>query len=221
MMHMTRGWTGFRTAVVALGLLAWSAPHAVADDILTYSTAGAIGTTGISGAGNVISFVPVQNATVDTASNISLGYFQVAPLAAGQSTTYDNTPFTLTIQPSQFNSTTVNDTPITVTGHLDGTASGPFQSGVQASFDPIANPSFAVPNGSGTLNLVENSQELLVPSSVNNGQTTLQAQVSTSTTPVGPQNGVPEPSTIALFLSTIGGLGLRKYVLARRQRTPA
>ena len=25
-MHMTRGWTGFRTAAVALGLLAWSTP---------------------------------------------------------------------------------------------------------------------------------------------------------------------------------------------------
>ena len=31
----------------------------------------------------------------------------------------------------------------------------------------------------------------------------------------------PEPSTIALFLSTVGGLGLRKYVLARRQREPS
>jgi hypothetical protein len=221
MMHMTRGWTGFRTAVVALGLLAWSAPHVVADDILNYSTAGAIGTTGISGAGNVISFVPVQNASVDTASNISLGYFQVAPLAAGQSTTYDNTPFTLTLEPSQFNSTTVNDTPITVTGHLNGTATGPFQSSVQASFDPITSPSFTVPNGAGALNLVKNDQELLVPSSVNNGQTTLQAQVATSTTSPGPEAGVPEPSTIALFLSTVGGLGLRRLVQRRRQRSAA
>ena len=218
-MHMTRGCTGFRTAVIALGLLAWSAPHAVADDILTYSTAGAVGTTGISGAGNVVSFVPVQNATVDTASNISLGYFQVAPLAAGQTTTYHNTGFTLTLEPSKFDSVTVNDTPITVTGHLNGTVAGPFQSSVQVSFDPISNPKFTVPNGSGTLNLVKNDQELLVPSSVNNGQTTLQAQVAT--TSVGPENGVPEPSTIALFLSTVGGLGLRRYVHNRRRRAAA
>jgi hypothetical protein len=221
MMHKTRGWTGFRTTVIALGLLAWSAPRAVADDILTYSTAGAVGTTGVSGAGNVVSFVPVQNATVDTASNISMGYFQVAPLAAGQSTTYNNTMFTLTLEPSQFDSTTVTDTPITVTGHLNGTVTGPFQSSVQVSFDPISSPIFTVPNGTGTLNLVKNDQELLVPSSVNNGQTTLQAQVATATSPLGSETGVPEPSTIALFLSTVGGLGLRRLAQRRRQRAAA
>ena len=193
-------------------------PHAVADDILTYSTAGAVATTGVSGAGNVISFVPVQNATVDTASNISLGYFQVSPLAAGQSTMYDNTGFTLTLEPSQFNGTTVTDAPITVTGHLNGTVSGPYQSSVQVSFDAISSPSFTVPGGTGTLNLLPNDQSLLVPSSVNNGQTTLQAQVSTAVTH---EAGVPEPSTIALFLSTVCGIGLRRLVQNRRQRAAA
>src|SRR5262249_54337450 len=120
-----------------------------------------------------------------------------------------------------FNSTTVTDPPITVTGHLNGTVTGPFQSSVQVSFDPISTPTFAVPNGAGTLNLVKNDQELLVPSSVNNGQTTLQAQVATTTTPVRPDNGVPEPSPIALFLSTVGGLGLRHFVQRRRHRTAA
>jgi len=224
MMHMTRGWTGFRTAVIALSLLAWSAPHAAAssisqqDNILQYSTSGAVVTTGITGS-NVISFVPVQNATVDTSSNISLGYFQVAGLAAGQSTKYNDTPFTLTFVPSGFNSTSVNDTPITITGHFSGTVSGPFQSSVQASFDRISTPTFAVPDGSGTLGLLKNSQELLVPSSVNNGQTTLQGQIVTAGTPA--PTPAPEPGTITLFLSTVGGLGLRRFVQSQRQRAAA
>lgn len=223
-MHMTRGWTGFRTAVIALGLLVWSAPHAAADalsqqdNILQYSTSGAVGTTGITGS-NVISFVPVQNAMVDTSSNISLGYFQVAGLASGQSTKYNDTPVTLTLVPSGFNSTSVSDTPITITGHLNGTVTGPYQSSVHVSFDPITNPTFAVPGGSGTLALLKNSQELLVPSSVNNGQTTLQGQISTAANPS--PTPAPEPSTIALFLSTVGGLGLRRFVQNRRLRAAA
>ena len=52
------------------------------------------------------------------------------------------------------------------------------------------------------------------------GTTTLEGIITTSGTP-NPEAPVPEPSTIALFLSTVGGLGLRKYVLARRQRGQA
>jgi hypothetical protein len=233
MMHMTRGWTGFRAAVLALGLLAWSAPHAAADamsqgnnsagaiskdNILQYSTAGAVANSGYTGS-NVISFVPVKDATVDTSSNISLGYFQVAGLSPGQMTTYNSTPFTLTVVPTGFNSAAVNDTPITISGHLSGTVKGPFQSSVQASFDPISNAGFNVPGGSGTLDLLPNSTQLLVPSSVNNGQTTLQAHVTLSGTPA--PTPAPEPSTIALFLSTVGGLGLRRFVQSRRQRAAA
>lgn len=214
-MRMTRGWTGFRTAVIALGLLAASTHHAAADDILTYSTSGAVGTSGITGS-NVISFVPVQSESVDTASNISLGYFQVAPLAAGQSTTYNNTPISLTLVPNAFDSTTVNDKPITITGNLNGTVSGPYQSSVQVTFNPITSPTFDVPGGTGTLNLLKNDHDLLVPSSVNNGQTTLQGQIAT-----GNITHAPEPSTVALFVSMVGGLGLRRLVQKRRQRAAA
>ncbi len=47
-MRMTRGWTGLRTAAIALGLLAWNAPHADAAvmttpaDLLQYSVVGDI-----------------------------------------------------------------------------------------------------------------------------------------------------------------------------------
>jgi hypothetical protein len=217
-MHMTRGWTGFRATVLALGLLAWNAPRAAADDILTYSTSGAVATGGVSGAGNVISFVPVQTQMVDTASNLSLGYFQEAPLPAGETTTYNNTPFTLTFGPSAFDGNSISDPPITITGHFNGTVSGPFQSSVRVSFDSITSSSFAVPGGTSSLNLLKNDQELLVPSSVNSGRTTLQASIETSV--INPKPA-PEPSTIALFLSMVGGLGLRRLVQKRRQRSAA
>jgi hypothetical protein len=217
-MQMRRGWTGFRTAVVALGLVAWGAPHARADGILAYHTSGGPGTADISGS-PAISFVPVQSGSVDTASNISLGTFVVAALPGGQSTTYNNTPFSLSLIPDSFNGTAVQDTPVEITGYLNGTVKGANQSSVKVTFNPVMTSAFSIGSGNGTLDL-SNSQELLVPSSVNNGQTTLQAQVATSNN-VGPQNGVPEPSTVALFLSTVGGLGLRRLVQSRRQRAAA
>ena len=50
-MRMTRGWTGLRTAVIALGLLAWNAPRADAagsttpPNLLEYSVAGVVSAT--------------------------------------------------------------------------------------------------------------------------------------------------------------------------------
>ena len=52
------------------------------------------------------------------------------------------------------------------------------------------------------------------------GVTTLEGAINTNGT-VNPQAPVPEPSTIALFLTTVGGLALRRYVLARRNRAVA
>ena len=215
-MRMTKGWTGLRTAFVAVGLLAGHAPLAQADSILEYTTAGGPGTTGVSGA-PVISFVPVQNESVDTASNISLGTFVVAGLTAGESTTYNNTPITLSLIPDSFNGTALSDKAIQITGMLNGTVTGPYQSNVEVTFNPITNPTFAIGSGgTGSLSLTNHS-ELLVPSSVNDGQTTLQAQVATT----GIVAEAPEPSSIALFLSTVCGLGLRRYVQSRRKRVLA
>jgi hypothetical protein len=211
-MRMTRGWTGLRIALIAVGLLAGHAPLAQADSILDYHTAGGPPTTG-SAQAPAISFVPVQDASVDTASNISLGTFVVAKLAPGETTTYNNMPFSLAVYPDSYNGTTLSDSAIQITGTLNGTVIGPYQSNVQVTFNPITNPTFAIGTGSGTLTL-SNRSELLVPSSVNNGQTTIQAQVSTT----GVVAEAPEPSSIALFLSTVCGLGLRRYVQSKRKR---
>ncbi len=135
-MHMTRGWTGLRAAVIALAALAWIAPHAQADGILQYTTSGGPGNADVTGA-PVISFVPVQGGSVNTASNISLGTFVVAALPSGQSTTYDNTPFTLSLIPNSFDGSQVADTPIEIKGFLNGTVSGSNQSSVLVTFDPM------------------------------------------------------------------------------------
>ncbi len=222
-MRMTRGWTGLRIAVIALGFLAWNAPGADAQvmtttpDLLEYSVAGIVGNSGITGS-NVISYVPVQNAMIDPGSNVPLGSFQVAPLPAGQTTTYNNTPFTLTFVPTEYNGSGLNDTPITVSGTLNGSVNGPYQTSVQVNFDSLSNNQFTLASGStSTLELLAGDQKLLVPSSAG-GITTMEGQINTSGIQI---QHTPEPSTIALFLSTVCGLGLRRYVQVRRQKAHA
>ncbi|MGA9925201.1 MAG: PEP-CTERM sorting domain-containing protein, partial [Isosphaeraceae bacterium] len=74
-------------------------------------------------------------------------------------------------------------------------------------------------NGSATFSLP--SSFLLAPSTSNNGTTSAQGLVTSSTSQTGSESPVPEPSTIALFLTTVGGLGLRRYVLSRRRSARA
>src|SRR5690242_477860 len=89
-MHMTRGWTGLRSAVIALALGAWLTSDAGAaamssDSIksfMEYSTSGTIDPTGISGT-PVISFNSVADGAFTAPSSFSLGEFQVAPLPSG------------------------------------------------------------------------------------------------------------------------------------------
>jgi hypothetical protein len=215
-MRKTRGWTWLPKAVIALGFLAWNAPLVKAAGILDYSVAGAF-TSGVPN-NNVISYIPVANAQIDPNSNIPLGAFQVAPLAPDQTATYKDTQFALTLVPTSYNGAALNDKPITVTGELNGAVSGPYQSSVKVSFNPLTDGTFSLGtgHGSGTLTMLSDDQKLLVPSSAG-GLTTFEGKISISTHEVP----APEPSTIALFLSTVGGLGLRRYVLARRQRNVA
>jgi hypothetical protein len=219
-MRMTRGWTGLRAALIALGLFAASAPRAQAaasvPNLLDYSTAGTVNNTGITGA-NVISFIPVSNVAIDPTSNLPLGSFQVAAESNGMTTTYNNTPFTVTVLPSTYNNMALPmPSAVTLTGYLNGKVTGDYQSSVRVSINPIANGTFQLPGGISTISMLQNDHKLLVPSSAG-GTTTLEGIITTSQVVVP----APEPSTIALFLSTIGGLGLRKYVLARRRRNQA
>jgi hypothetical protein len=204
--------------------MAWSATDVKAEALITYSVSGNVDPSqGITGA-SVISFNSVKDVTVDASSNIPIGSFVVASPPLGQTTTYVDTPFKITFLPSTYNGTAVNDpNPVTLTGKLSGTVGGPYQSSVEATFNPVTQGSFQLAGASSTLSILDN-QKLLVPSAAG-GTTTIEATVATigshSETPAGSDNTVPEPSTIALFLSTVGGLGLRRFVLNRRARNQA
>ena len=231
-MRKTKGWLGLRTAVIALGLVAFTATGATAAP-LSYSTSGQVDpTNGVTGT-NVISFVPLSNSnSVDMSSgktNVGLGNFVISPLAANTSTTYANTPFKISFLPASYNGdTSVNkDAPVVLTGLLNGVVNGPSSSTVQASFNPVPNGLIDLGSAGSANFTLPTGSLLLAPSTSNAGTTSTQGLV-TFTPGAGTGNGgggggggeapVPEPSTIALFLTTVGGLGLRRYVLGRRRQ---
>jgi len=215
-MSMTKGLNGLRSAVIALGLAACTATSADAAAILKYQTATAVDlSNGISGQ-NVISFTPVTAAGVDLSSgtvNAGLGTFVVAPPADGSATTYNNTKFSITLLPQDLNGTPVTNLSTVFTGVLNGVVDSPYHSTVTATFD---NPTQTLDVGGQTLTFsFPDSAKLLVPSQSSGGVTTAEALITST----GNEAPVPEPSTIAVFLTTLGGLGLRRYVSSRRARS--
>lgn len=224
-MRKTRGWAGPRLSVVSLGLCVVMSQGLAADSIdstatttstetsptaslnaaMTYATAGAVGDTGITGP-NVISFVPESAGTVNTPSAFSLGTFVVGYLPTGTTTTYDHTPFTITYTAQKVNDAVpdANETPVTITGFLNGSITGPSQSDVIATFNPLNRSNFLTGAYLNSLSVLD-PQVSLVPSTTNFGRTTAQGHLK-----VSPAPPVPEPTTVALFLTTIAGLGLRR-----------
>jgi hypothetical protein len=163
----------------------------------------------VSGPG-IISFIPVTSNQFNSPSAFSLGDFQVAPLPLNVSTTYANTPFSITFLANSVNGEVPNpnDTPFELTGTLNGTITGASQSSVVAKFDPIANTTFLTGDFMNTISFTDNPLSL-VPSTTNVGRATAQAFLLTETR-------VPEPTSIALFLTTLAGLGVRHRVRTRR-----
>jgi len=225
MMHRIQGWTGLRAAVIALGLVAWTATGATASP-LSYTTSGQVDTTsGVSSstggtpdntADNVVSFVPlISGNSVDLSTgstNASLGSFVIQALGEGKTTTYNDTNFRINFQPVSYNGTSISsDAPVVVSGVLNGTVNGPSSSTVTATFNSVSPGSISLGSGNGLAKFSLPNSILLAPSTSNGGSTTAQDLVTLAESPV------PEPSTIALFLTTVGGLGLRRYVLSRRR----
>jgi hypothetical protein len=207
-MRMTRGWTGLRTAVFALAIGLTAASGASASPtLINYSTSGGVDSTGVSGP-NVISFNSVSNGAFVTPSAFSLGEFLVAALPAGVSTTYTNTPFHVTFGINQVNSTNTSITPMTITGELNGTITGPSQSSVVATFDAVSSPNFTIGGANDVLSILGTTVSL-VPSTTNSGRTTAQAQLLSNSAPV------PEPATLAVFATAIAGITLRRRLRAR------
>jgi hypothetical protein len=213
-MMRSKSWksAGLASLVLALGLAA-RAPQAQASPVVNYSTSGTIDSTGVTGT-PVISFNSILNSTFASPSQFSLGAFQVANLPDGQTTTYTDTPFHITFLANTVDGTVPdpNQTPIQVNGVLNGTITGGNQSQVTATFNPVTSASFLTGPYDNTLTIA-NSPLSLVPSTTNNGQTSAQATLSSTGGPSQPGDGtsVPEPSTVALFLTTLAGLGVHRY----------
>jgi hypothetical protein len=214
---------GLRTAVLALGLgaamtsgLSASPSESSLNSLMQYGTSGSIDSTGIEGP-NVISFVPVTSGSFTTPSALSLGTFVVGYQPAQTTTTYDHTPFSITYTAQKVNGEVPdpNGTPTTITGFLNGKVTGPDQSSVVATFDPIEKPNFLTGDYANTLSVLD-PQVSLVPSTTNSGQTTAQAHLEVVAAPSGSGgNQVPEPATVAFFLATIAGLGVRHRMVRR------
>lgn len=208
-MRMVRRWSGLSKFAVALGLVLVTGSNLSASTLVQYSTSGNVESTGVTGA-PVITFKSLTNASIDSPSFLSLGDFQVAALPAGQSSSYSNTPFSITLIVDKTNGSAPNPngTPIVITGELNGTITGGKQSTVRATFDTLPSTSFQTGSFTNFLTAPD-SGLFLVPSTTNNGVTTAEAHLLTVAT-------IPEPTTIALFLTTLAGLGLRRYLGSHR-----
>lgn len=220
MRSKTSNWTGLPGMVVVLGFLA-SATVAQAVPVVNYSTSGTIDSVGITGT-PVISFNSVLNSSFGAPSSFSLGDYQVAALPDGQTTTYNDTAFHITYLVNSLGDGTKpdpNETPLRVSGVLNGSITGGNQSHVIATFDPITNANFVTGPYSNVLSITDNPLTL-VPSTTNSGRTSAQAFIESTplqTEPPSPSN-IPEPTSIAFFLTTLAGLGVHH---ARRRRSAA
>ena len=149
-MHRIQGWTGLRAAVIALGLVAWTATGATASPLF-YTTSGQVDTTtGVSSStggtpdstpNNVVSLVPLTSGnSVELSTgqtNASLGNFVITSPGDNTTTTYHDTPIRISFQPQSYNGTSISsDAPVVVSGVLNGVVNGPSSSTVTATFKP-------------------------------------------------------------------------------------
>lgn len=211
-MRKLNGWTGLRTAALTMATLVATGVGAKADSIKSYVTYNTVGnidnstgvtSTGLSGSATVapiVSFDSVTSGSFTAPSAFSLGSFHVGELNAGVSTMYKNTPFSITLTINKINGSAPlpNQTPITLTGMLNGTISDASQSDVVATFNKATLDKFRTGNYVNTLSVLDTTVSL-VPSTTNNGQTTAQAKIFVEAAPV------PEPGSIAIFIVALGG----------------
>jgi hypothetical protein len=222
------GWAGLRAPMAALALGAVVAPSvsaspvettttaeptAILRPLLKYSTVGTLSVdSGTVTGDNVIGFNNIVSQDFRSPSFFSLGEFQMIPgLGDDVTVTYNNTPFSITLGVESVDGSipVINQTPVVLTGFLNGTITGPRQSTLEATFnfDPANPPSFQVGDFLHTLTRLGPVD--IAPFTTNGGRTSIQGRLESVQ--------VPEPASIAVFLvAAVGGYGLRRRALARR-----
>lgn len=203
--NVPRAWMTGITLVLGLAASAEAGPSPSQSSkvLMSYATSGSINSQGVSGT-PVISFNSVPSAQFTTPSSFSLGEFMVSALPSGVSTSYTDTPFSITYLVSQVDNKPINSgyQPIVLTGKINGTVTGASQSDLMVSFDSTPVPAFLTNGYSNTLVNLDTSLTL-VPSTTNGGRTTAQSLLV-----VQP---VPEPASIVVFgLSTAGLVWYRR-----------
>ncbi|MFM1801750.1 MAG: hypothetical protein RJA81_1102 [Planctomycetota bacterium] len=205
--NVSRAWMTGLTLALGLGSVteAGMSPSQSAKVLMSYATSGTIDSAGVNGT-PVISFNSVPSGQFTTPSSFSLGEFMVSALPTGVSTSYTDTPFSITYIVSSVDGQPVQDTtqPIVLRGTINGTVTGASQSDLIVNFDTTPIPAFDINNYSNTLVNLDTSLTL-VPSTTNGGRTTAQSLLV-----VQP---VPEPASIVIF-----GLGTAGLVWYRRRR---
>lgn len=212
----TRATQAFTALLLVLGLAGGSFADAINTTPVTsfgFTTSGQIGSEGVTGF-NAISFKSQADPIWGTTGSRYLGQFLSAPMPPGVSTTYNNTPFSISLLPLgiQYNDTwyTSSLQPVVLKGRLNGTVSGAEYSSVVASFDPV-NPwadivQGGLPNANTFLSGI--GPILLKGGSTTDATMTWQPVANPAPVPV------PEPSTIAIFAS---GLAIAWLGRSRRQ----
>ena len=140
--------TTFRrlTAVLAAAAFVLSQSREARADAMSsstsfgFTTSGQIGSQGVTGV-NALSFRSQSDPVWGTTGPRYLGQFLSAPLPPGITTTYSETPFSISVLPAGLNydgKWYTNDLqPIVLKGKLNGTISGGGFSSVVATFDPV------------------------------------------------------------------------------------
>jgi hypothetical protein len=189
-----------RTLFLALavgGVLARGAVASPISQAIYYQSSGSVASS--TGPNNgPITFSGLANNAFIAPGSFSLGNFNVPALGSNESITDTNTPFTIDVkfftQPPSSGGPSSN---VEINGLLNGTITGNLTTSMVATVTSIGQTGgvdlpFPLPN------LMVNVPQTLAPNAINGGVTPLIAQVT----------AIPEPSALALFALTLGGLGV-------------
>jgi hypothetical protein len=206
-MSMKRTGSVAGAALAVLAFFGASADAAPLASRIGFSTSGQVGTEGVVGP-DAIGFNSVASDAIDAPGLMTLGSFQLATQPAGSTTTYVNTPFSVTFLVDSIDGQppAINQTPIVLAGTLNGTISGP-KGGVFAAFEPIPPVLYRVGPYSTYLSPIAGLY--LSADTAPDGRATILGQYTLANDP-NPAP-IPEPASILAFaVLAAGGLALRR-----------